>query len=62
MVFRSDFVNGVILFKNIFLSVLFAVLKFSQPKTSKNLRRFDPPFSKWKGGRDTESGGPSKNR
>jgi len=32
MVFRSDFVNEIILFKNMFLSVLFAVLKFLRIK------------------------------
>ena len=44
MVFRSDFVKGDILFKNIFLSVRFAVLKFSQSKISTNFRRLDLPL------------------
>jgi len=44
MAFRSDFVNGVILFKNIFLSVLFAILKFSQVNISTNFRKFDLPL------------------
>jgi hypothetical protein len=62
MVFRSDFVNEVVLFKNIFLSVLFAVLKFSQDKNPQIFEGLISPFFKWKRGRNSESGGPSSNR
>jgi hypothetical protein len=63
--FRSDFVNGVILFKNIFLTITIEVLNISnclRLKYPQIFEDFISLFFKWKGGRRTEYDGPSRNR